>query len=84
MPINLSIKNVPDGLADKLRVRAKANHRSLQGELMAILEEATAQRRSHATLSVDEALAQVRTLGIRTSGDSAVIVREMRDARYGG
>lgn len=40
MPVNLSIKNVPDVLAEKLRERAERNHRSLQGELMAILESA--------------------------------------------
>jgi plasmid stability protein len=40
MAINLSIKNVPDDLAAKLRQRAGRNHRSLQGELMAILESA--------------------------------------------
>lgn len=38
MAINLSIKNVPDAVADALRTRAEQNHRSLQGELMAILE----------------------------------------------
>jgi plasmid stability protein len=40
MPVNLSIKNVPDALAAKLRDRAERNHRSLQGEMMAILESA--------------------------------------------
>jgi plasmid stability protein len=40
MPVNLSIKNVPDALAAQLRERAERNHRSLQGELMAILESA--------------------------------------------
>lgn len=38
MPVNLSIKNVPDELADRLRARAAANRRSLQSELMAMLE----------------------------------------------
>jgi len=38
--VNLSVKNVPQALAAKLRERAERNHRSLQGELMAILEEA--------------------------------------------
>jgi len=42
MPVNLSVKNVPDALAAKLRERAARNHRSLQGELMAILEAAAA------------------------------------------
>jgi plasmid stability protein len=40
MPVNLSIKNVPDALAESLRARAERNHRSLQGELMSLLEEA--------------------------------------------
>lgn len=40
MPVNLSVKNVPEALAVKLRARAERNHRSLQGELMAILETA--------------------------------------------
>jgi antitoxin FitA len=34
---NLSIKNVPDEVLDKLRERAARHHRSLQGELMALL-----------------------------------------------
>ena len=40
MAVNLSIKNVPEPMAAKLRERAERNHRSLQGELMAILESA--------------------------------------------
>ena len=40
MTVNLSIKNVPDELADRLRERAKRNHRSLQGELLSLLEDA--------------------------------------------
>ena len=37
---NLSIKDVPETLAEKLRQRAARNHRSLQGELMALLDAA--------------------------------------------
>ncbi len=37
---NLSIKDVPETLAEALRQRAARNHRSLQGELMALLEAA--------------------------------------------
>lgn len=33
---NLSIKNVPDDVVARLRERARANHRSLQGELLAL------------------------------------------------
>lgn len=42
MGVSLSIKNVPDAVAEALRRRASANHRSLQRELMAIVEAATA------------------------------------------
>ena len=37
---NLSIKDVPETWAEALRQRAIRNHRSLQGELMAIVEAA--------------------------------------------
>ncbi len=33
---NLSIKNVPDDVVARLRERARGNHRSLQGELLAL------------------------------------------------
>ena len=41
---NLSIKDVPEALAERLRQRAAKNHRSLQGELMAIVEAAAVAR----------------------------------------
>ncbi len=43
---NLSIKDVPEAWAEILRQRAAANHRSLQGELMAIIEQAIERPRS--------------------------------------
>ncbi len=45
MPVTLTIKQVPDRVAGRLRERAEANHRSLQGELMAVLEAALAAPR---------------------------------------
>lgn len=41
MSPTLTIRNVPDSLARKLKARAALNHRSLQGEVMAILERAS-------------------------------------------
>lgn len=46
---NLSIKDVPEAWADALRQRAARNHRSLQGELMAIVEQAVSGGAAHAT-----------------------------------
>jgi len=40
---NLSIKDVPESVAEALRQRATRNHRSLQGELMAIVSQAAAE-----------------------------------------
>jgi plasmid stability protein len=39
VPVTLTIKQVPERIAKKLRTRAAASHRSLQGELMSILHE---------------------------------------------
>ena len=44
MAVALSIKDVPDRLARSLKERAVRNHRSLQGELMFILEQAVDER----------------------------------------
>ncbi len=46
---HLSIKDVPDDWADALRQRAARNHRSLQGELMALLEQAVHEVGARAT-----------------------------------
>jgi plasmid stability protein len=37
---NISVKDVPDQWAEALRQRAARNHRSLQGELMFLIEQA--------------------------------------------
>ncbi|MGB7292867.1 MAG: Arc family DNA-binding protein [Thermodesulfobacteriota bacterium] len=78
MPVNLSIKNVPDDVAEKLRKRAARHHRSLQGELMAILEESLAERR---VLTPAELLSEVQATGLKTPEESAIIIRKERDAR---
>ena len=76
--VNLSIKSVPDELAARLRERAERNHRSLQGELMAIIEEAvlTPDR-----LTPMDVLAEVKRLGLRTSAEAASTIRADRDGR---
>lgn len=76
MPVNLSIKNAPDDVVHRLRQRAERHHRSLQGELLAIVEEAV---RSDQTLTPAELLAEVRRLGLRTPSESAAIVRHDRE-----
>jgi plasmid stability protein len=49
MSQTLTIRNVPDSLARKLKTRAERNHRSLQGEVMAILVHASAANAAEQT-----------------------------------
>jgi plasmid stability protein len=76
--VDLSVKRVPDDVAERLRVRAKRNHRSLQGELLSILEEASGPRR---TMTIQEVLEHGRRIGLRTPDESVQMIREDRDGR---
>jgi len=78
MSVNLSIKNVSDELAAQLRKRAARHHRSLQGELIAILEENLGNRRS---LTPRELLLKIRTSGLKTPEEAARLIRRERDER---
>ena len=73
--VTLSVKNVPGDLAKRLKARAVRNHRSLQGELLAILGEAGA-----GTTTQDLA-ALVKRLGLKTPSESAGMIRKLRDGR---
>ncbi len=89
MPVNLSVKNVPDALADRLRARAERNRRSLQRELLSILEAAVDQRAPPAplapaaprNLSIEEMAARARKLFPRGTPSSVAWIRAMRDSR---
>ena len=81
MPVNLSIKNAPDEVVHRLRQRAERHHRSLQGELLAIIEAAAREDRPATPADI---LAEVRRLGIHTPSEAAALVRADRDARQGG
>lgn len=81
MPVNLSIKNAPDDVVAKLKERAKRNHRSLQGELMAIVQDAAEAVQPKQTLTPLQALAQMRALGVRTKDEVVQIIRQDRDRR---
>lgn len=75
MAVTFSVKNVPNDVAERLKERAARNHRSLQGELRAILEEA-----AH-VVTVEELSLLARRIGLRgKAGESAAMLREVRDA----
>jgi plasmid stability protein len=77
MPKSLSIKNAPDHIVSRLRERARRHHRSLQGELLAIIESAAWEDQP---LTAGEVLAEVRRLALETPREAASIVREQRDS----
>jgi plasmid stability protein len=76
MPVTLSIKNAPDEIVARLRERAARNHRSLQGELLTIIEEAVTPRRQK---SIEEIAANAARIGLTTPSESAEIIRADRD-----
>lgn len=94
MPVNLSIKNAPDNIVENLKRRAKHNHRSLQGELMAIIEQASIEtspiaskpetgdehreRLQRLNKSLEDLAAFRATLPM-SSEDAVTSVRRMRD-----
>ncbi len=80
MPVNLSIKNAPDRVVKKLKARAARNHRSLQGELMAIVERA-ADETPAAALTPKEVLALAQRNGFKTPAEAVAIIRKDRDER---
>jgi plasmid stability protein len=79
MPVSLSIKNVPDEVVARLRERAARHKRSLQCELLEIVEQAAAEP---PPMTVGELYDRARALGLGKGGnESAKIVRRMRDQR---
>lgn len=76
MPVNLSIKNAPDDVVERLRRRAERHHRSLQGELLAILEAAIAEDRPATPIDI---LAEVRRLGLESPSEAADLIRADRN-----
>lgn len=76
MPVTLSIKQAPDQVVQRLRERAARNHRSLQGELLAIIEQAA---REPPRMDAEALLAEIRALGVKTPGDGVDIIRADRD-----
>ena len=77
MPVNLSIKNAPDDVVKKLRDRAKRHHRSLQGELLAIIEETVLFEER---LSPNDVLSEIRQMKLNTPSESAEMIRADRNS----
>lgn len=83
--VDFSIKRVPDDVARRLRRRAERNHRSLQGELLAILHEAAAEPPATPPSFVRERAApayrSTTRRRIAPASESALIIRQAREGR---
>ncbi len=78
MGISLSIKNTPEDVVQRLRDRARRNHRSLQGELLEIVQSAA--RDGSSMWNVDDILKAARARGFRAPVPSTELLREDRYA----
>ncbi|MBW1788436.1 MAG: Arc family DNA-binding protein [Deltaproteobacteria bacterium] len=77
MPVSLSVKNVPDEIVARLKMRASRKHRSLQGELLSILEQAV--RPGYPSAS--ELRKRISLLGLKTPDEATSLVRELRNGK---
>lgn len=88
MPTTLTIKDVPDELAAKLRLRAEAHERSLQDELMEIILAATTFEATDIAARPKLTLAEMweasRNMGLHSPDEATQIIRKMRDNRNSG
>jgi plasmid stability protein len=78
MAVSLSIKNVPERVVKRLRDRAARNRRSLQGELLDLIERAADEV---PTISAREVFDRIKGLNLPAGERSVDIIREMRDGR---
>jgi plasmid stability protein len=78
MAVTLRVENVPEEIAARLEERARKSRRSLQGELLRILEKAATEEER---LTPGQVLEKVRSLNLKSPSESAAFVRQDRDAR---
>lgn len=76
---DLLIRNVPEPLMERLKAQAKRNHRSVQKEAIALLEEHTKLTMAEWLTMAEAFRAESREWGYQ--GDSTALIREDRDSR---
>ncbi len=80
---SVTIRGLPRDLLRDLRATARARRRSLNAQVLAWLEEARSQERVRGDVGelLDELDRHVARTRRRRQGDSARLIRRMRDAR---
>ena len=74
---SLTIRKIPGTVLQRLRERATRHRRSMQGEVLSILESATVD--ASARLDAEAMLRRVQSWGLRTPAESAEMIRQDRD-----
>jgi plasmid stability protein len=75
------VRGLDDAVVARLKERARDNHRSLQGEVKAILEEAAAQATNAEVEAILDRWERHWKQKDKTFSDSAELIREDRDSR---
>jgi plasmid stability protein len=78
MPANLLIEDVPDHVIDRLRQRANLHRRSLQDELLAIIETAVLDEWEKATTP---GVAEEHQAGFETPGEASQLEKILEQVR---
>jgi len=71
---SITVKNIPDSIYNKLKQQAQAQHRSMNNEIIACLEQTVEPKR----VSPDEILRQARILRKKVRG--SLSAEEIQDA----
>lgn len=84
MPATITLKNIPDNIHLALKRAAESNHRSLNGEVIARLEQTLAQRQDRASQHLARAQQLRESLGKATAQkigklDAVKLIRADRD-----
>ena len=77
--LSLTVRNIPRPIFERLRDRAARHKRSMQGEILAILEVAASDPAVRRTAL--ETLQFVRSLDVATPAEAADMIRLDRDGR---
>ena len=77
--LSLTVRNIPRPIFERLRDRAARHKRSMQGEILAILEVAASDQAVRRTAL--ETLQHVRSLGVATPAEAVEMIRVERDGR---
>ncbi len=75
---NILVRNVPQSVIDALKKRAKENRRSLQQEVLTVLETICVERDTRSPAQVAAAIRSRLEREGRYFGDSAEMIREDR------